>query len=108
MAELGRGIWGKGMERDELEAGRAGRPWHGNIFAAGGFYIACPPRPHFVTFPFPGPKFPCQTRLSPPSAPFRAVSQIIRARLRPLSESRFRKPGVHLMSATAMLGFHPC
>ena len=37
-AELGRGIWGKGMEGDELAAGRAGRPCHGkNLRGARGF-----------------------------------------------------------------------
>ncbi len=32
-AKLGRGIWGKGMGRDEWEAGRAGRPGNGRIVA---------------------------------------------------------------------------
>ena len=34
MAELGREIWGKGMGRDEVGAGRAGRPWHRKFLAA--------------------------------------------------------------------------
>ena len=34
IAELGRGIWGKGMGGEKVAAGRAGRRWHGKILAA--------------------------------------------------------------------------
>ena len=37
-AELGRGIWGKGMERGELAGSLAGRPWHGKNLARRGVF----------------------------------------------------------------------
>ncbi len=37
-----------------------------NLCVPGGFFMPRPPRPHFVTFPFLCPKYPCQTRLGPP------------------------------------------
>ncbi len=49
--------------------------------------MPCSPSPQFVTFPFPCPKFPCQTQLCPPKTAARAASQIIRFPLRPPHES---------------------
>ncbi len=46
-----------------------------NLRLPRGFFMPRPPRPQFVTFPLPCPKFPCQTRLRPPKTVARAGSR---------------------------------
>ena len=74
-AELGRGIWGKGMGGDELAARRAGSPGH-NL-------LGLPLSPPIGHCPFPCPKFPCLTRLCSRAAQSRAANLVPRVLPRP-------------------------